>query len=118
MALNVTPVVAKIGFDADSGSFRMRASTQVKRPDGTHYEVEIETSVDLGDLIVLLLQLWSGTRYLGDDAHTAMAQPSPITLPENVGSWANAYTPPSGMDVGTADMADNLIDADLVEPEP
>jgi hypothetical protein len=110
MPLNVTPVVAKIAYDADSGSFRMRASTQVKRADGTHYEVEIETSVDLGDLIVLLLQLWSGTRYLGDDAETAMAEPSPITAPAGFTAWAATYTPPPTLDVGTADMADNLSD--------
>jgi len=113
VALNVTPVAAKFNYDADSGSFRMRASTQVKRPDGLHYEVEIETSVDLGDLIVLLLQLWSGTRYLGEDAAPAMAEPSPITMPTGISSWAWTYAPPAGMDVGTALMADNVDDVVL-----
>lgn len=117
MALNVIPVVAKIAYDGDSGSFRMRVSTQVKRPDGTHYEVEIETGVDLGALITLLFQFWSGTRYLGEDAAPAMAQPTAPVLPSSVESWAWTYAPPSGMDVGTALMEDDLSDVALVEAE-
>lgn len=91
----------------------MRVSTQVKRPDGTHYEVEIETSADLGALITLLFQFWSGTRYLGEDAAPAMAQPSTPVVPNTIESWQWTYAPPAGLDVGEADMADDLDDVVL-----
>jgi len=76
----VIPVNARFAFDKDNGTFRMRVNTQVKRPDGTRYEIEIETGADLGALMTILLQLWSGSSF-ANTAFTAMQQPSPVVMP-------------------------------------
>lgn len=111
---NIVPVVAKIQFNPEGGDFRMRVSTQYKRPDGTKYEVDIETSVDLGALITLLLNIWTGASY-GPGAQTAMAYPSAVVVPaEDAAQFASVVDVGTAGDVGTADPADDLVDADLI----
>jgi hypothetical protein len=114
----VVPVNAKFVFDQDAGTFRLRVNTQIKRPDGTRYEIEIETSADLGALMSLVLSLWSGSN-AGPDAVTAMARPSQPLLPtqenENYGGTIDHGT---AGDVGDADPGDDIDDATAFPPGP
>lgn len=113
-AANIIPVVAKIQFNPEGGDFRMRVSTQIKRPDGTKYEVDIETGVDLGALITLLFQIWSGLSF-GPGAQTAMALPSSVVVPTaDDAQFSSVIDMGTPGDVGTADPADDLVDADLI----
>lgn len=111
---SVIPVAAKFNYDFDAGQFRMRVSTQIKRPDGTHYEVEIETSADLGALVTTLFQIWTGTGQDGSPI-TAMLRPSAVVMPDpdsvTYGGLIDVGIPG---EVGSADPADDVIDADLV----
>ena len=110
----IIPVVAKIAWDNDAGNFRMRVSTQVKRPDGTHYEVEIEVGADLGALVTTLFQIWSGTRYMLSPV-SAMQQPTPPDMPSpGAVEYNGALDVGTPGDVGDANPADDLNDAVIV----
>jgi len=113
----VVPVNAKFAFHPDAGTFRMRVNTQIKRPDGTRYEIEIETSADLGNLVTILFQLWSGAN-AGPDAVAAMARPTPVLMPATDIEYNGTLDMGTPGDVGTADPADNLDDATYTPPGP
>lgn len=111
---NIIPVVAKFNFDSNDGTFRMRVSTQVKRPDGTRYEADIEVSADLGALVTTLFQLWTLGGNL-DAPVTAMALPSAVVVPTaDDATFGGIVSGGVFGDVGTANSADDLVDSDLV----
>lgn len=113
-AANIVPVNARFTFDNDASTFRLRISTQIKRPDGTRYEVEVETNADLGILAQLLFDTWVNGHGI-DTPVTAMALPSAVVVPTaDDATFAGIIDTGVAGDVGTADPADDLVDSDLV----
>lgn len=108
------PVVSRINYNAHENTFHIRISAQVDRPDGTRYEVEQETSADLGALLSLILRVWSGLQF-GSEVRTMMQEPSAVAALPSDGAWEVAWAMPEPHDVGTADPADNLDDATYTE---
>lgn len=104
---SVIPIKATIGFSDQDGVFKLKATFYIH--DGTGYKriVEEEKTVDLGALVQILINNWTGINSFGHVA-TVMSEPGAINVPKGT-------VPGAGYNMALTDFNTTAVLGDLVD---